>query len=684
MKNVFSFVFATVAVTLCAFGKLQVQELVVDDADTAMGLSGETVEFVNTDASVGAQSVESSLSTAFDLSISNVTALSDTGVTTLYEPCLMTTNAVIWKNVALSDIVGFSAKMGGTGVGSKWVTPGFIGNESNNSDGSRSVHFQYKNGPVYLLKVKFWQTGADVSAKVERHVYQYNVALGATFVNPNGTSYGSGRTLSDTVDGGQLAICNLACVLKSGASLPPVKKVSFVNTDSISVYQDTRLYTNCLKTSSVLLWPNTDLSRVTAVSAKIGGSKAGKKWQNAGAYHFKAASDYDKAMECQFQYKNGPTYMVRVYFYQSGADVYARVNRARYQYDPLGTDLSDKGTDYLSYLTDTVDGEGISICDIGCTLEVPSEHEESFGERYGECLSKEWTTIWRNRLLSEIDGFSARMGGSDVGSAWRPTMTYFVKRAADGSMSCQFQSRKCGASAGSTPCNAVFVSFRQSGADIEAKVTRCGYQYDFLGKDLTGLGGNYDCAAAVDGSGLAISDIGATRMVRVPHTVTVGGFDLGSAGARLTDINLALAGKAGNAAVLPDEMSGRGKVVVSNAVVFADCRITCENGLLVPADGMLTFDCSSPAVPKVESAKAVFEAGARIVITSSVKVSGLESDTPLKLVSGCELAADAADKLVCDLAGKLEGFYNADLTVDDDGDLAVRISRKNGFMIILQ
>jgi hypothetical protein len=99
---------------------------------------------------------------------------------------------------------------------------------------------------------------------------------------------------------------------------------------------------------------------------------------------------------------------------------------------------------------------------------------------------------------------------------------------------------------------------------------------------------------------------------------------------------------------------------------------------------MLTFDCSSPAVPKVEAAKAVFEAGARIVISSSVKVSGLESDTPLKLVSGCELAADAADKLVCDLAGKLEGFYNADLTVDDDGDLAVRISRKNGFMIILQ
>ena len=100
MKNVFSFAFATVAVTLCAFGELQVQELVVDDADTGMGLSGETVEFVNKDPSVAAESVEASLSTAFDLSISNVTAEADTGVTTLYEPCLMTTNAVIWKNVA--------------------------------------------------------------------------------------------------------------------------------------------------------------------------------------------------------------------------------------------------------------------------------------------------------------------------------------------------------------------------------------------------------------------------------------------------------------------------------------------------------------------------------------------------------------------------------------------------------
>ena len=683
MKNVFSFVFATVAVTLCAFGKLQVQELVVDDADTAMGLSGETVEFVNTDASVGAQSVEASLSTAFDLSISNLTALSDTGVTTLYDPCLMTTNAVIWKNVALSDIVGFSAKMGGTGVGSKWVTPGFIGNESNNSDGSRSVHFQYKNGPVYLVKVRFWQTGADVSAKVERHVYQYNVALGATFVNPNGTSYGSGRTLSDTVNGGQLAICNLACVLKSGAPLPPVKKVSFVNTDSTSVYQDMRLYTNCLTTSSVLLWPNTDLSRVVSMSARIGGSVAGKKWKAAGAYHLKTAG-HEGSKECQFQYKDGPTYMVRVYFYQSGADVYARVNRARYQYDPLGTDLSINGTDYLSKLTNTVDGTGISICDIGCTLEVPSDHEEGFSERYGGFLTNEWTTIWENRSLSEIDGFSARMGGSRAGSTYLPTMTYFVKRAADGSMSCQFQSRAVGGSAGSAPCFGVFVSFRQNGDDIEAKVTRTMQQYTFIGSNLTGIGTDLACADSISGSGLAISDIGATRIVRVPHTVTVGGLDLGSATARLTDINLTLAGKAGNAAVLPGEMSGRGKVVVSNAVVSADCRITCENGLLVPADGTLTFDCSSPAVPKVEAVKAVFEAGARIVITSSVKVSGLESDTPLKLVSGCELAADAADKLVCDLAGKLEGFYNADLTVDDDGDLAVRISRKNGFMIILQ
>lgn len=136
--------------------------------------------------------------------------------------------------------------------------------------------------------------------------------------------------------------------------------------------------------------------------------------------------------------------------------------------------------------------------------------------------------------------------------------------------------------------------------------------------------------------------------------------------------------------MLPGEISGRGKVVADNAVVSADSRITCENGLVVPTGGSLTFDCSSGAVPKVEAAKAVFEAGARIVLGSSVKVSGLESETPVKLVCGCALSAGAAEELVCYLAGKLEGFYNADLTVDDDGDLAVRISQKNGFMIILQ
>ena len=677
MKIVISFVFATVAVTLCAFGKLQVQELAVEDADTAAGLASEAVEFVNMDPSVAAESVESSLSTAFDLSISNVTAEADTGVTTLYGPCLMTTNAVIWKNVSLADVTAFTAEMGGTGVGSTWRTPGFIGNAVTNN-GTISVQFQYKNGPLYLVVVAFSQKGNDVAAKVTRHVYQYNREYGADF-----SGYGTARTLGDTVNGAQLAIRRLGCALSPAAPRVPVKKLTISNADSASVYQEERLYTNCLMTSSVLLWPNTDLSRVTAVSAKIGGSIAGKKWKAAGAYHLKTAG-YEGSKECQFQYENGPTYMVRVYFYQSGADVYAKVNRARYQYDPLGTDLSINGTDYLSKLTNTVDGTGISICDIGCTLEVPSEHEEGFFERYGGFLTNEWTTIWEDRSLSEIDGFSARMGGSNAGSTWRPTMTYFVKRAADGSMSCQFQSRAAGGNANSVPCFGVFVSFRQNGDDIEAKVTRTMHQYTFIGSNLTGIGTDLACADSISGSGLAISDIGATRIVRVPHTVTVGGLDLGSACARLTDINLTLAGKAGNAAMLPGEISGRGKVVVSNALVSADSRITCENGLLVPADGTLTFDCSSSAVPKVEAAKAVFEAGARIVISSSVKVSGLESDTPLKLVSGCELAADAADKLVCDLAGKLEGFYNADLTVDDDGDLAVRISRKNGFMIILQ
>lgn len=677
MRNLIFITFVSAVVTFSAFAGLQVQELAVEDADTAAGLASEAVEFVNKDPSVAAESVESSLSTAFDLSISNVTAEADTGVTTLYGPCLMKTNAVIWKNVSLADVTAFTAEMGGTGVGSTWRTPGFIGNAVTNN-GTISVQFQYKNGPLYLVVVAFSQEGNDVAAKVTRHVYQYDQEYGADF-----SGYGSARTLGDTVNGAELAIRRLGCALSPAAPRVPVKKLTISNADSASVYQEERLYTNCLMTSSVLLWPNTDLSRVVSMSARIGGSVAGKKWKAAGAYHLKTAG-YEGSKECQFQYENGPTYMVRVYFYQSGADVYAKVNRARYQYDPLGTDLSINGTDYLSKLTNTVDGTGISICDIGCTLEVPSEHEEGFFERYSGFLTNEWTTIWEDRSLSEIDGFSARMGGSRVGSTYLPTMTYFVKRAADGSMSCQFQSRAVGESAGSAPCYGVFVSFRQNGDDIEAKVTRTMFQYAFIGSNLTGIGSNLACADSISGSGLAISDIGATRIVRVPHTVTVGGLDLGSVGARLTDINLTLAGKDGNAAVLPGEISGRGKVVSDNAVVSADSRITCENGLVVPTGGSLTFDCSSGAVPKVAAAKAVFGSGARIVLASSVKVSGLESEAPVKLVSGCALSAGAAEEMVCELAGRLGEFYNASLTVDDDGDLAARIGKKNGFMIQLR
>ena len=144
MKNRFSFVLALscAGVLLFAFTMLpataadipsapdhvRVHDLSVPDAAKAAELAKTgSFEFIGPDTA--------SLSVPCDIALNNVVIAPDAGVVPLYEPCLMNTNAVIWRNVSLADVTSFSAVMGGSGVGGKWRTPQFIGNNTTNASG---------------------------------------------------------------------------------------------------------------------------------------------------------------------------------------------------------------------------------------------------------------------------------------------------------------------------------------------------------------------------------------------------------------------------------------------------------------------------------------------------------------------------------------------------------------------
>ena len=105
---------------------VRVHDLTVSDAAEVAELAKTgSFEFVGPDSAA--------LSVPCDATLNNVSITPDAGVVPLYEPCLMNTNTVIWRNVSLADVTSFSAVMGGSAVGGKWRTPQFIGNNTTNA-----------------------------------------------------------------------------------------------------------------------------------------------------------------------------------------------------------------------------------------------------------------------------------------------------------------------------------------------------------------------------------------------------------------------------------------------------------------------------------------------------------------------------------------------------------------------
>lgn len=646
---------------------VRVHDLAVSDtAEVAELAKVGSFEFVGPDSA--------SLSVPCDATLNNVSITPDAGVVPLYEPCLMNTNTVIWRNVSLADVTSFSAVMGGSGVGGKWRTPQFIGNNTTNASGEITVQYQYKNGPLYMIAVTYIQSGVNVIAKVYRNVYQYNKELGDKF---NG--YGTLRTLTNTVDGAYLAICKLGCTLRDSADQTAVKTFTLSNSDADEAsYEMSSVYEDSLMKTNAIVWTDTDLSKVTGFSAQMAGDATGIAWKNVSAYCFKTNSN--GAITCQFQYVKPPAannilYSAEVVFQQFGADVYACITRCvRQYYKELGTDLSQIGSPVA--VANVPTSSAIALRNITGVWERPYRYE--YGTTYSQCLTNVATTVWRDVRLSDVTGFSARMGGTQTDSKWVIANSYNQKtNATTGAITCQFQWRD-----GYTRC--AIVEFSQVGNDVAAKVTRTCYKYDPLGADLTWYGTDVPCVDAVGGTGIALRDVSCKRLRRVPHTVTFNGFDPNDTPELvLNDIDLLLAGTKRGDAIMPQEVRRRGAVKAGYVTVTNACVIAADGGLVTETDGTICFDITSAVdrFPSITASCVSLSPGTDIVIASDGLFPEAFDRLAQKLIIGGMLAPDALQNISLAFAGELKDRCKGVLSVDEDGDVAVKVRKIRGFVI---
>ena len=287
----------------------------------------------------------------------------------------------VWRNVSLSDVQGFTARLSycsdniGTSNTASYVwtflnkyliSAGFVDagvyHVTDNEDGSKSCQFQRETGLSNIFmgfKVTFKQEGADVKARIDlcRYAYKSDVQqLGGDFTMFGGTL----RIAKVPFRESSGCIADIGCILKDGVNpvLAPTS-INFVNTDTTAVADEeltnvVRRYDACLELPWVKLWPNTRLADVDVGAARMIGTGSGGNWVTAYAYLPEPVLGGEVVRYRYQYYLSSYVRTANVYLRQVGEDVWARVLSVRHNC-----------TEDLPYSCDTAnsngDGEYVSI-----------------------------------------------------------------------------------------------------------------------------------------------------------------------------------------------------------------------------------------------------------------------------------------------------------------------------------
>ena len=394
------------------------------------------------------------ISVPHDLSFAGRTvAVDETASTTNYPavayPALQ--EFTVWRNVKLTDIKTFTAKLGGKmhleWYGRSWSDAKTY-HVKTNGNGSVECQFQVKrNSYVYSVRVLFTQNGNDVVARIGfgntqmRYTYvnsEKNLGYDFTQTTDGATTLGSNYL---TCGENSACIKDIGCVLNDGVCIKEAPaRLVFRNADE-TVCDDSQLETNRCdgivwpKEKDVVVFRSVELGDVVAMEGEMGGSKMWNAWRQAGSFYLKTDRDsYSDGvmntnagsrvrLQLQCRGTGSGLYCCNVQLRQFGADVVARMSGTEWAYNKtLGSHDFDSAGTAVAF-TNTVDGAGLSLRNLKLISKKRTVRNATVKTSSG-CLGYTWTKIWPDTRLEDVRPASAQMGGASVGSAWRNTLAW--------------------------------------------------------------------------------------------------------------------------------------------------------------------------------------------------------------------------------------------------------------------
>lgn len=635
----------------------------------------------------------------------------------------------VFTNVKLSDIDSFTGQIGTADYdgnkGWEWLDATAF-HDAYNDDGTRSVQLQALRNSNYIqcFALTFKQDGSDVACRIDRCAYAYRNDTDQQFgVNMAKGGYGQDRTvLSEEGVAGGNALRNLGCKLKTDVT-PVIAPTAVVvaNSDDSEVAAETRTYAPCLTTDKVVVFENIDVGDVESVTGELGStSRIGPDWMLSQGYN-KYVYD-DGSVEFQIQTHNvqgaGQTglYCVFVLLEQCGKDVTARAHYAEktsnspacWSYgDKLGFNFYHSNIGTSVTLVDTKETDGLQIALRNLTVTAKPKKRAVRGSSI--CLVKEWTKLWENVRLADVEPGYALMGGSGVGGVWRTVRPYARAEESEGVVKYYYQL------ALKDYVRSVRVAYKQKGGDVWAMVSAVSYAYDVSAHPIPWENGDGEYSSAitdtVDGSvdgknnTLAITGLSAVRKARMRHTVTVDPTRFGLADAPLVlgETCLAFAVADGETATLPTPVAGYGAAVGSagdgtaalaedlpqgvgleaaSGVVEIRGARTIGGAVNVASGAALAFRFTADGAASLAADGASFADGAEVVLTADAAVQ-VDDGAAVTLVSGAGFAAGALDGVTCRTDGKM-ARYKAALSVADNGDVVATLTRRQGFVVAIR
>ena len=336
---------------------------------------------------------------------------------------------VVWRNVKLTDIATYSAKIR-TG-GTTW-TAATTFNVVTNGDGSVQCQFQVNGSPFYGFVMLFKQAGADVTARIQYARYAY--VGGQQSFGGDMTKWGANFTPDGVLTSTTCNIGYLSCTLNEGvtAAIAP-SEVVLASTDEGDPDTVGFVHSPTLVKVNSFICRGYRIEDIDSLTGEISQKEIkGGAWTKVDGYPLSAGLGTRK-INLMYRYNAGRRMAVTITFTQSGRDVLAKASWGGHSYDKKELDEPM--------------GEGVLGVSLGITNEANTAafavRNLTIGFRprmrivseYPDCLlwDGKWTLLWPDvRLDESVTAGLAKMGGYSLSKTWHVCDNYLWEAATTG------------------------------------------------------------------------------------------------------------------------------------------------------------------------------------------------------------------------------------------------------------